>query len=420
MRRNILIILKHRFVLRILFFLLSQSFLFAQGLEIKSLRAYSSLDQTEFPIIDYSDAERNSITIEFDVQSKFIPNLRILFRFCDSNWKPYDSPFLLNPLYDTEYNIFFERLPASVKGAQYHYSGKFPNNNVRFPFSGKWQYFIVDSQNKNNVYGLGKFFVVHPEVNLTVQVLKERLEGEMPELSALGRTIALRTNFTLPDTLFPANVKKVEIITNRKIDFPIIIDRIQLKLDRYYEWNASHKFTFVARNIKPGNEYRKTDIRDVGKYNTPIVTAKFGEIETSNLFTRGRKDFNGASYLIDFRNEYADYMNVVFRIRPPEEIKAPIFLVGSFTNWKVLLGYEMFDDNGMMNSSVELKRGIHEYQYVTGNIVGNEVKNIDWEILEGNFWETENEYFVFLFYETVDKGGYDKIIGFKKIKTGGL
>ena len=68
-----------------------------------------------------------------------------------------------------------------------------------------------------------------------------------------------------------------------------------------------------------------------------------------------------------------------------------------------------------MNFSVQLKRGVYDYQYVTGKIVNDRVENIDWEILEGNFWETENEYYIFLYYQTVEKGGYDKIIGYKKI-----
>ncbi len=262
--------------------------------------------------------------------------------------------------------------------------------------------------------------MVYPEVKLNVKTAREGLIGDMNDIAASGRTISIRTNFSLPDSLFSANLKRIEIVTNRKFSYSMIIDRSTFTPDRYYEWDAGSQFSFIARNIRPGNEYRVTDIRDAGKYNAPPVYARFGEIELSNLYTKGKRDFNGASYLMDYRNDHADYLNVTFRIRPPDEIKSSIFLVGSFNNWKVLPEYEMFDDNGMMNLSVELKRGVYEYQYVTGQVVNGKVENLNWEVLEGNFYETENEYNIFLFYGTQEKGGYDKIIGYKKIKTGAL
>ena len=420
MRRNFLNPLRNSIFNFFLIFLIAVSVNYANGTEIKSLRVYSSNDQIEFPVIDHSDKSKSSITIDFDVQSEFMPNFNIVFKFCDADWNPYDNPFLSNQMYNTETILWFDELPQNVRGARYHYNGSFPNNNVTFPFSGNWRFYIVDSQNRDLIYGSGKFFVVYPEIKLNVQVAKEGLQGEMNDLASSGRTIAIKTNFVLPDSLYSSNVTRVEIITNRKFNYPMIIDRNSYTADRFYEWNGSNKFTFIARNVRPGNEYRIADIRDVGKYNKPPVFAHFGEIETSNLFTKGRRDFNGASYLMDYRNSDADYLRVIFRIRPPEQIKSSIFLVGSFNNWKVSPEYEMYDDNGMMNISVQLKRGVYEYQYVTGQIVNGVVENIDWEILEGNFYETENEYNIFLYYASVEKGGYDKIIGYKKIKTGAL
>ncbi|MEK6553439.1 MAG: hypothetical protein AABZ54_08340, partial [Bacteroidota bacterium] len=167
-------------------------------------------------------------------------------------------------------------------------------------------------------------------------------------------------------------------------------------------------------------EYRQTDTRDIGKYNSSTVNAKFCDIETSNFFTRGGRDFDGGSSLLNYRNENADYMNVVFKLRSPENVRSPIFLVVSFNDWTVSPNYEMFDNNGLMNLSLRLKRGVYDYQYVTGDVINNKIENIEWEILEGNFWETQNDYSIFLFYRTEEKGGYDKIIGYKKIKSGTL
>ena len=419
MRRNILNFLKLISPLFIVFFLLSTK-IFSYDFQIKSLRVFSNREQTSFPVIDLSEQSKKFISIEFDIQSNEMPNLSIVFRFCDSDWNVYDNAFLLNPLYNTENNLWLETSPTIVKGARYHYSGTFPNHNVTFPYSGNWKFFIVDSNNRDIVYDSGRFFVVQPFIKMNVELAKEGLQGDVSQFAILQRSISIKTNFILPDTLFPANIKKVVIIHNRQIYYPIVIDRISYTEDRFYEWNASNKFSFTARNLHPGNRYRETDLRNVGKYGTPTVNAKFGNIETSNLFTQERRDFFGGSFLMDFKNEYADYMNVVFRLRPPDDVKSSIFLVGAFTNWRVLPEYEMYDDNGLMNLSVELKRGVYDYQYVTGNVVGDHVENINWEILEGNFFETDAEYYIFLYYQTPEKGGYENIIGFKKYNSGAL
>ena len=201
MRRNILTSKSGLIQIFVLFFLFFGSIeLQAQNVVIRSLRCYSSNDQILFPVIDATDPSHSSITIEFDVANNFLPSVNLLFRFCDKNWKPYESAFLINPGYNTEYNLFFERLPSTVTNANFHYKGTFPNNNVTFPFSGKWMYFIVDPQDKNIVYGSGKFYVVYPQVKLRTSITKERMEGKTPEPAELGRTIGIRTNFVLPDS----------------------------------------------------------------------------------------------------------------------------------------------------------------------------------------------------------------------------
>jgi hypothetical protein len=412
MRRNLLILF--------FFVYLFPAVVFSAELEIKSLRVYSSGDETSFPIIDFTSNDDKSITIDFDVQATAYPNLIIQFRYCDSNWNPYENQFLQNPLYNTEYNLWLEKTPGVIQGARYHYSGTFPNNNVKFPFSGKWMFFITDSQNKNRVYASQKFFVIYPDVKLNVQVSRETMQGNYGDNAHLGRTLAIKTSFTLPDSLFSANVRKVEIVKNRMILNTIVLDRNTNTSEKYYEWDASKRFTFVARELRPGNEYRQIDTRNLSKYPTPTVNARFGEFDQSDLFTKHPRDFNGSSLLLNYKNPNSDYQNVIFKLKAPENVTKPIFLVGTFNNWKLLPEYEMYDDSGMMNYSVQLKRGVHEYQYVAADLKGDKIVNADWEILEGNFFETENEFYIFLYYESQDKGGYDKIIGFAKIRTGAL
>ncbi|MCX7797541.1 MAG: DUF5103 domain-containing protein [Melioribacter sp.] len=410
MCRNILIIF--------LFILFQNNF--ADDLTIKSLRVYSNNYEASFPLINKSDPSKQFITIEFDVQCNYAPNLNIVFKFCDKDWKPYENIFLANLGFNTEYNIWLDKLPLRVVDARYHYKGTFPNKNVTFPFSGKWKFFIVDSHNPEKIFYVGKFFVVESEVDMKSTIIKTRMESEIPELAALGRTITLKASFKLPDTLFISNLMMIEIIENKKISYPIRIEKEKPTEKNYYVWNGKNEFSFIAKDLKPGNEYRQTDLRDTNRFNQKNVNAQFDGIDVSNFFKKRGEDLNGGSILVNYKNIYAEYLNVTFRMRKPENITSAVFLVGDFTNWEVLPEYEMLNDNGLLNLTVELKRGIYDYQYVTASNNNNEISNIDWYILEGNFWETNNDYHIFLYYKTPEKGGYDKIIGYKKINSGAL
>ena len=110
-------------------------------------------------------------------------------------------------------------------------------------------------------------------------------------------------------------------------------------------------------------------------------------------------------------------MNVTFKIRPPDNNLQSIFLVGAFNQWQILPDYQMKNIGGVYTKTISLKRGIYDYQYVAADIIRDKIENPDWLVLEGNFWETSNVYYIFLYYNDPNYGGYDRIIGFQKLIT---
>lgn len=389
---------------------------FAQDPLVKNLRTYSIVSEIGFPIISN---ESSAIIIEFDLQSNYQPDMNIVFRYCDKNWKPVDNIFLLNTGKNIFYSIGFTKLPHTVLDADYHFQKTFPDAEglVSFPFTGKWRYYITDAQDTTNVYADGKFIVAGTSAPLTVSVKNEELEDKVYFPADLKKIFNITTSFTLPDELFPNYVSFVEIIENKKIDYPTIIDKNFNTNVRQYYWDGNRKFTFTARDIHPGNEYRQTDLRNTNKFISNNVKAQFDGIELSRFFIQGEPDFNGGSQLTKYSDEYATYMNVKFNIRTPEDFGGEVFLVGAFNNWRLSPDYKMLNEGGRFTKSLLLKRGAYDYQYVTADIINGEIKNADWQYLEGNSWETSNEYHIFLYYTDPNFGGYDRIIGYKKIIT---
>lgn len=387
---------------------------------ILSLKAYTNRDETTLPVLLYDEEGSDLLTIEFDVQADHAPSLSIVFRFCDKNWIPYNNLFLMNIGKNVARNLAFDVLPVTVQEAKYHFRGSFPDEfgYVDFPFSGKWRYYITDSQDTSKVYASGKFYAVHPTMNARSYIKHEFLEDKNYFPTDLARVFNLTTDFTLPQELFPFNVENVEIIENHKIDYPYTVERTKDNtLNKYYSWDGDRKFSFSSKELRPGNEYRETDLRNYNIFGSKNVNAQFDGIETSRFFKEGlRHDLNGGSILTRYKDDNAIYMNVNFRMRPPENYSKKIILVGSFTNWDVLPEYAMTDDGtGLFTETVMLKRGIYDYQYVLAYLDDGKVSDIDWYTLEGNTFTTNNIYHVFIFYADPDKGGYDRIIGYQKV-----
>lgn len=398
-----------------LIFLLSTTLIAGDDFEIKSLRVYQSHDETSFPIL----FPNSKIAIEFDIKSDYTPNWEILFQFCNQYWEPYEDYLFANEMYNTERNLWFEVLPFRGERARYHYKETFPNENVNFPFAGKWQFYIVDSNDPTNLYGSGKFYVINnKEVYLKTSLKDQRLEGLDADPAVFGQIYNLKVSFNLPDSLFTQNVKNIEIIENRKIEYPIVLEKTYDNQWRYYEIDGAKSLSFYVKDIQPGGEFRQVNLMNKTKYTPPKVNAHFDGVEISRKFKPGGKDLNGGSKLMNFQNEYAEYMDVEFRLRLPENYYENVFLVGAFNNWEILPDYRMDEDNGLFAKTIELKRGIYDYQYVTADIVEDYLENESWIELEGNDWRTKNEYYIFLYYDSPELGGYDKIVGFKKIISG--
>lgn len=399
----------------LLFLLISYSNLFSQDFVVKSLNTYTTESQTSLPVL----TNDNKLVIEFDVQGDFIPNMNMVFRFCDKGWAPTKNVFLLNSQYSTFYFLDFEELPIMVvDDARYHHKSNYPDDrgHVQFPFSGKWRFYVTDTQDTSIVYATGKFFVVQNDVDLSVRVKRDELEDKSYWPVELAKAINITTDFYLPDEFHPSFVDRIEIIDNQRTYYPIEIDRKTNTLFRYYKWDANRSFTFTARDIPAGNEFRQVDFRDHRKFVGKNLKAQLDGLEYSRFFLNPlKKDLNGGKIYSDYKSEYSTYHNVTFSIRLPDEVTGSTFLVGAFNDWRLSIEYKMKESGGVNSITIPLKRGIYDYQYVVADLNDDQIVNNDYLVLEGNTWLNTKEYDIFLYYNEQDKGGYERIIGYKRI-----
>ena len=402
-----------------LYFLLSFFLLFipstatGQNIEIKSLEIYTTEARLALPVL----TKNNKLIIEFDVKSEFEPALSILFRFCDYGWTPTKNLFLLNQNRNSLPLFNFERLPVTVEDADFHFEGSFPDkdNFIELPFSGKWKFYIADIQDTGLVYASGRFYLVDNQVELHSVLKIDELENKNYWPVELAKTFNITTNFVLPEDFYPGYVETLEIIQNKNIYYPFIIERNSNTLERQFKWDANRKFTYIIRDIPAGNEYRQVDTRDFNYFSSKEVNAQRDGFEYSRFSLKAKPDLNGNKIYLDFNDPYATYLNVTFSIRPPEDVYKEIFLVGAFNDWELLPEYILHSDDGIKSITIPLKRGIYDYQYVVADEDNNKIINDDWLILEGNTWDNKKVYDIFLYYKETDLGGYESIIGYVKL-----
>jgi hypothetical protein len=397
----------------LLLLLIGNNCVYTQDIRIKSLVTYTTDDRLALPVL----TGENKFVVEFDIESDFEPTLSILFRFCDEGWIPTQNIFLLNQNRNSIQLFYFERLPVTVEDADYHFKGSFPDRDgfIELPFSGKWRFYITDRQDTSLVYAEGRFFVVNSEVNLRSTLKRDELEDKNYWPRELSKVFNITTNFNLPDDFFPSYIDHLEIIQNRNIYEPIVIERNANTLERQFKWDANRKFTYITRDIPAGNEHRQVDIRNFNFFSEKDVKAQRDGLEFSRFFLNVPPDLNGNKIYMDHKDPYATYLNVTFSIRPPDDVYGDIFLVGAFNNWRLSPEYKLQPEAGIYSINIPLKRGIYDYQYIVGDDIDGDVGNSDWLVLEGNTWNNKKVYDIFLYYDEPSLGGYERIIGYLRL-----
>jgi len=397
----------------ILMLVTSYNCVYTQDIQIKSLVTYTTDDSLALPVL----TGENKFVVEFDIKSDFEPNLSILFRFCNEGWMPTNNIFLLNQNRNSKQLFYFESLPVTVEDADYHFKGSFPDRDgfIELPFFGKWRFYITDWQDTSLVYAEGRLFVVNNELNLRSTLKRDELEDNNYWPRELSKVFNITTNFNLPDDFFPSYVDRLEIIQNRNVYEPIVIERNANTLERQFKWDANRKFTYITRDIPAGNEYRQVDIRNFNFFSSKDVKAQRDGLEFSRFFLNVPPDLNGNKIFMDYKDPYATYLNVTFSIRPPDDVYADIYIVGAFNNWRLSSEYKLQPDAGIYSITIPLKRGVYDYQYVVGDDIDGDVGNADWLVLEGNTWNNKKVYDIFLYYDEPSLGGYERIIGYLRL-----
>ncbi len=403
--------------LRNIFFLLICSSMMAQAINevpppfnIKTVTFVQNSQQNEIPIFKLGEG----FQLQFDDLFGNEANYYYEIVHCDYNWIPTQIP-------KNEYLLGFDNqriqeYTNSVNTLQIysHYKLSIPNQfTQQLRISGNYMLKILDN-NKEIVFSK-KFILYEDRVNVPIQVKRARTVSNLPYKHNLEFSVT-STAITFQNPL--KNVKVV-LLQNGQWSSAIkdILPQYTIGNDLIYRYDTQTQFW-------AGNEFLFFENRDIRSSSNNVARIDGGtNIYNSYLFTNSARanfpysstqDANGNFVprninTINSKIE-ADYAWVYFSLSAPTHNNSKgIYVTGMFNNFSLSPEFKMEynPEKGIYEKAILIKQGFTNYQYTVADTKGK----IDYEnAIDGNFYQTENDYFVIVYYrESRDR--YDRVIG---------
>lgn len=296
-----------------------------------------------------------------------------------------------------------------------HYTLSFPSESMKPTISGNYV-IVVYLEDPGKPSFIKRFMVVERSALGVTGKINQATKME-------DRLSKQKVDFTISynglKVYEPSRQIKVVVTQNDRWDNAIRDIKPRFVRNESLDYNYEDEISFQG-----GNEFRAFDIKSL-VYQTerirkidkegPVIVVYLLDDER-RTFKRyvSEKDINGRKLV---KNEEraensdieADYVWVVFTL-PFDAYRSngQIYLLGALTDWLLDTNSRMnFDfDRKVYTKSLLLKQGYYNYLYVFKD---DNSPVADFSLVEGNHWETENEYTVWVYFREIG-GQYDRLI----------
>lgn len=366
-------------------------------------------NQNSIPIFRLGD----SFQLQFDDLYGNEANYYYTISHCDYDWKP--SQLSKNEYLNGFDDQRIQDYTNSINTLQIysHYRIAFPNRLTQLRVSGNY---VIKILNDDKEVVFARKFVLYEElVSVPMQVktarnLTYRNQKQNLDFAIKSANINFQSPLKNVKVMLLQNGKFDNAITNIKPQYTIGNDLIY-KYDAETQFWAGNEFLFFEnKDIRAANNNIKSIDSKGGIYNAHLYTAE----ARANLPYTYFPDINGSFMVKNIgaeRNEIeADYSWVFFTLSAPAYFgKKDIYITGMFNNYDISADNKM-DYNtqfGIYEKAIMIKQGFTNYQYV----ISDSNRKIDEEnAIDGNFFETENNYIALVYYRENNQR-YDRIIG---------
>lgn len=401
------------------FIIKQEDYIYKSSIKTAQLRETSY--ELAAPIIELGTEQQ--LKLSFDDLNGEFENYSYTFIHCDAYWNPSD-------LMQNEYlSVFFEdnisNYTYSVNTLQKytHYQVNFPNANMKITKSGNYILFVYENGDKNKSVLTKRFMVYQSFITISGTVQQAAKADDYMSKQEVDFSI-IHPNYKI---INPFQDLKVVITQNNRWDNAI--NNLRPLFVNPNELN--YNYDDGSNCFDSGNEFRNFDNKSF-KFLTPFVSHHFKDSSNQNntlvlpelvkTFKRYVQvdDVNGEFFIrnteMDRNENEADYAWVHFFLPYKEPLgEGNFYVAGKFCDWNnsdqnklkynySKKGYEL---------KMYLKQGYYNYFLVYQK---DDKTPMDETLLEGNHWETENDYSIFVYHRSMGTY-YDQLIGIKKLNS---
>lgn len=338
------------------------------------------------------------------------------FIHCDQNWQQsslsyfdYLDGFERNEISDYHFS-------SATSQAYTHYEVMFPNDDVQFRVSGNYIIQVWEEGNDTIPVITERFYVWEDIASVDVKVMRPNM-------------IPYRTEYQ--EINFTANIRNAEA-SNPYEDIKVTLQQNNRPDNAWYDL----KPRFINNDViyydddntvlLAGKEYRRFDISTLRFQTDRIVKIEKG-YKRYDVYINADENRSYKQYLYDkdvngnfivqaeLTNDAdieADYAYVHFRLQAPYFITGgEMYVMGDFNNYTPSAENRMEYNYDLQQyeAVIYLKQGYYNYMYA---FIDKSKPYLDFSYAEGNYFEAENDYSIFVYQHIYDRD-YDRLIGYK-------
>lgn len=386
---------------------------------IKTVKAYKEGWDLSYPVININSDDK--IKISFDDLKEDVEDYSYEIIHCDSRWRPSDIDktdylygFFQNQITDYAYSI-------NTIVQYIHYNVLLPNYDIKMLLSGNYVIKVYQNNNPDDIVFTKRFYVVDYQTEIDASC-KQPEDFDKYET---GQELNFTVKFNVKEIANPSTEIVVNVSQNNRWDNALIDIKPSYINNDKLEYKHLKETVFLG-----GNEFRNFNTKDI-RYLSPEI--KSIEYKPTGFYVTlhpdverpfkpyfFEDDINGKLKIEVARREThetdADYLKVFFNL--PYSVpfdQGGVYVFGEISGWKCAENNKMKYDLEKKTYELELllKQGYYNYEYVYIDPRSNIADN---SVIEGNHYETENDYLFFVYYKDISER-YDKLIGFKVINS---
>lgn len=379
-------------------------------------------NQLAYPVIRLNTNDQ--LELNFDDLGGGVRNYSYTWQLCNADWSKtilsefdYIKGFTQNRI--TTYRN------SSIALVKYtHYMVTLPERNCQPSRSGNYLLKAFSDGDTSHVLFTRRVLVTDEKATVGVQI-QQPFSGQFFKTHQ-----KLQFSVNIPNGLNLINAMqqvKVCILQNNRWDNAVVNIRPTFIRQNILEYNTENDAVFPG-----GREWRWLDLRSFRLQSDRVETAKYNTGST-DVFVKPDLDRspqrlvfyrdNNGMYYNDVNESInplwqADFANVHFTFVPKDNqpmINKEVYVFGELTNYGIDDDAKMTYNaaKGVYESTLLLKQGYYNYCYVT---VDKTNPKPSFEFTEGNFWDTENNYTILVYYRSIN-GRVDELIGITRINS---